>query len=373
MKHVTKRHKFYEKQDDGRRQQQKQQEKQTPLLLCCEVLQGLKPFAEQELRRLFREHVTFIEHTSSETIYLSYTGSLRDMLSVRTIVAVYLMQQFPVARPRALLGHQNFQTLVAEIQTAVALHPPHTFKSFRISAAGENSAIFQALREQISETIRIPYDVENGDLLLCIRSSTLVPGKWEVLVRLTPRPLSARAWRTFHMKGALNATIAAAMIVLSQPEPTDRFLNMMCGSGTLLVERLAYGPAAVVVGVDIEVDAPRGTLKNTEQGDISRHVLLLATDATRLPFLESSFNVICADLPWGQLVGTHEQNSDIYPRFLQEAARVAMPSAKLIVLTHEISLFERVLHDFSDVWDIEEVIKVFQGGLHPRMYVLRRK
>lgn len=127
------------------------------------------------------------------------------------------------------------------------------------------------------------------------------------------------------------------------------------------------------VGVDIEVDALRGTLKNTEQGDISRHVLLLATDATHLPFLENSFNVICADLPRGQLVGTHEQNSDMYPRFLQEAARVAMQSAKLIVLTHEITLFERVLQDFSDVWKVEEAIKVFQGGLHPRIYVLRRK
>lgn len=63
----------------------------------------------------------------------------------------------------------------------------------------------------------------------------------------------------------------------------------------------------------------------------------------------------------------------MYPRFLQEAARVAMQSAKLIVLTHEITLFERVLQDFSDVWKVEEAIKVFQGGLHPRIYVLRRK
>ena len=93
----------------------------------------------------------------------------------------------------------------------------------------------------------------------------------------------------------------------------------------------------------------------------------------RFTFLESSFNVICADLPWGQLIGTHEQNTDIYPRFLQEAARVAMPLAKLIVLTHEITLFERVLQDFSDVWKLEEVVKVFQGGLHPRIYVLRKK
>jgi len=370
MKHVTKRSKQYQQQAREQRGQNKQQ---TRVLLCCEVLQGLKPFAELELRRHFRERITLVENDNPEAIYLLFTGNLRDMLKVRTLVAVYLVQQFPVARPRALLGHQNFQALIAEIQTALALHPPHTFTSFRISAAGENSTVFHTLREQISEAIQLPYDAENGDVLLRIRPASPAPDEWEVLVRLTPRPLSARAWRTYNMQGALNATIAATMITLSRPAPTDRFLNMMCGSGTLIIERLAYGPAAVVVGVDIEVDALRGTLKNTEQGDISRHVLLLATNATQLPFLESSFNVICADLPWGQLVGTHEQNSDLYPRFLQEAARVAMPSAKLVVLTHEITLFERVLQNFSKVWKIEEVVKVFQGGLHPRIYLLRRK
>lgn len=369
MKHVTKRSRQYQQQTHEQRAENKQQ---TRVLLCCEVLQGLKPFAERELRHRFRERVTLIEHDDPETMYLFYIGNLPDILDVRTVGAVYLVQQFPISRPRALLGHQNFQTLIAEIQSVLALHPPYTFNSFRISAAGEHSMVFRTLQEQISGVIQLPYDAENGDLLLRIRPAPLTHDEWEVAVRLTPRPLSARTWRTYNMKGALNATIAAAIIVLSKPEPTDRFLNMMCGSGTLLVERLSHGSAAVVVGVDIEVDALRGTLKNTDQGDISRHILLLAADATQLPFLENSFNVICADLPWGQLVSTHEQNNDMYPRFLQEAARVATPSAKLIVLTHEIVLFEHVLQEYNDMWKIEEVVKVFQGGLHPRIYVLRR-
>lgn len=373
MKHATKRNKQYKQQAHEQRGLQGQRKQQSSLLLCCEVLQGLKTFAEQELRRRFRERVTLIEHDNPETIYLFYVGNLRDILDTRTVVAVYLMQQFPVSRPRALLGHQNFQTLISGIRSVLAWHPPHTFNSFRISAAGENTAVFQTLREQIGEAIQLPYDADNGDLLLRIRPAFLSPDEWEVLICLTPRPLSARAWRTFNMKGALNATVAAAIIAMTHPQSTDRFLNMMCGSGTLLVERLAYGPAAVVVGVDIEVDALRGTLRNTEHGDISQHVLLLATDATQLPFLENSFNVICADLPWGQLVGTHEQNSNLYPRFLREASRIATPSAQLIVLTHEIALFEHVLQGFSDVWNIEDIVKVFQGGLHPRIYVLRRK
>lgn len=372
MKHAAKRNTQQGQKQRRQNRQQGQHIQQVPMLLCCEVLQGIKEFAEQELLRRFRERITFLEHENSDTIYLLYTGNLRDILEVRTIVAVYLVQQFRISRPRALLGHENFQTLIMEIQAVLALHPPHTFSSLRMSAAGENSRVFQALRDQISEATQLPYDADNGDLLLRIRPALRALGIWEVLIRLTPRPLSARAWRTYNMKGALNATVAAAMVEMTNPRPTDRFLNMMCGSGTLLVERLAYGPASVVVGIDIEVDALRGTLKNTQRGDMSQHVLLLAMDATNLPFLEHSFNVICADLPWGQLVGTHERNSDLYPRFLRESARVATPSARLIVLTHEIALFERVLQECSDVWELERVVKVFQGGLHPRIYELRR-
>ena len=44
---------------------------------------------------------------------------------------------------------------------------------------------------------------------------------WEALVRLTPRPLSARPWRVCNLPGALDATAAHAMARLSAPlQPT---------------------------------------------------------------------------------------------------------------------------------------------------------
>ncbi len=58
-------------------------------------------------------------------------------------------------------------------------------------------------------------------------------------------------------------------------------------------------------------------------------------DATALQFPANTFNAICTDLPWGQLVGSHQHNADLYPRVLAEAARVAAPRARLVLLTHE--------------------------------------
>ncbi len=94
-------------------------------------------------------------------------------------------------------------------------------------------------------------------------------------------------------------------------------------------------------------------------------------DATALQFPANTFNAICADLPWGQLVGSHQHNADLYPQVLAEAARVATPRAHLVLLTHEIKLFESVLQDCTE-WTLKDVVKIFQGGLHPRIYLFQR-
>jgi hypothetical protein len=39
------------------------------------------------------------------------------------------------------------------------------------------------------------------------------------------------------MPGAVNAALAHAIALLTEPEPADRLLNLCCGSGTLLIER----------------------------------------------------------------------------------------------------------------------------------------
>lgn len=343
-----------------------------PVTLFCEVLQGLKPFAQKELLTRFGKRITLFPQDDPEMIFLEYSGDLREMLHLRSVVAVYLLCYFPIPRPRALLGQQHYQALLQSIDTVRKLYPPQMLSGFRISASGENSAIFTMLREKISADIRLPYDPENGDLLLRVLPSRLYGQGWEVLTRLSPRPLSTRPWRVYNMQGALNATIATAMLELTQPRPQDRFLNMMCGSATLLIERLSSAPAALTVGCDINTDVLTGARENIKASKLTRPMLLLAADATRLPFLEESFDVICADLPWGHLVGSHEQNSVLYPGVFAEAARLARPGSRLALLTHEIQLFEQVLQDFSNVWALQEVVKVFQGGLHPRIYLFQR-
>ena len=50
-----------------------------------------------------------------------------------------------------------------------------------------------------------------------------------------------------------------------------------------------------------------------------------------------------------------------------------LPLQRLSSYTHEITLFETILREYASLWELKEVVKVFQGGLHPRIYVFRAK
>src|SRR6266511_2471254 len=182
-----------------------------PRTVECEVLAGLEPFCAAEVRRVLGRNASLLAGGQAGAVRFRLVGPLAAALELRTAVAAYLLVRVSGRRPSALLGDTS---LFDQVEAVRRLHPPGAFRSFRLSAPGRDSA---ALR---------------------IRRARQPADGWEALVRLSPRPLSARAWRAFNLPGALNATIAAAMVELSRPRASDRVLNLMCGSGTILVERL---------------------------------------------------------------------------------------------------------------------------------------
>lgn len=341
--------------------------------LCeAEVVTGLKSFAIDELRTRFGERVKIYDKAKPEEILFHYEGDLSALLTLTKIVAVYLVYHYPIPRPLALLGHQHFQNMLKQISTVRAMHPDGTFHNFRIGAAGSTSSVFTRIKGELQQATGLIPSEEEGELFLRVRKSDWQEEGWDVLVRLSPRPLSARAWRVCNWEGALNATIASAMIEMSQPRPDDRFFNLMCGSGTLLIERLLRAPADVIGGCDTDLIALRCAGDNLSAAKFADQVDLLEMDATNLQLPDECIDVICADLPWGQLVGSHESNLKLYPLILMEASRIAAPGARAVFITHEIKLMDKMLADYAHQWTVKNTIRVFQGGLHPKIYVLEK-
>lgn len=344
--------------------------------IVLEVLDGVGPYVLAELRRVLPAGVvesvgpTEIVVVVPEGAHDDESATLREVRGLRTPVAAYLALGFPIRRPRELLASENLARITAAIATIRRVRPRLAFSSFRFGAAGADSTEFVRLAGELSEATGLAYDPVEGDLLIRVRPAPSGTG-WEVLPRITPRPLSARAWRVADYPGAVNATIAAAVVEAMEPRPEDRFVDLMCGSGTLLVERLARGPAARLVGVDVNPAAIAAAQANQRAARYKGRIDWVTADVLTWSDPDASFTSLVVNPPWGELVGDHDDNDRLYAGMLAAAYRLSAPHARLGVLTHDIRRFERILAG-QDQWVGGEGIRFFQKGHHPRLYLLRR-
>ena len=228
----------------------------------ADVADGLEALAREELRDRCGDLVRLRRPTpgprGAGIIRFDYRGDLGALLRLRTVLAVHLVRHYDLPRPRALLGDEHFRALLRQVAAARALSAPDAYHTLYVSAAGADSPVLRRLKEELARHTGlepVPPEAHAGDLQLRLRRPLDGDGGWEVLVRLSPRPLSARAWRVCNLEGALNATVARAMAILTRPASDDVVLNLACGSGTLLIERLDHAPARRAIGCDLSAEA----------------------------------------------------------------------------------------------------------------------
>ena len=341
-----------------------------------ELITGLERFVDDELAEtLGKRAYRLAGYPKEGRMSFRYPGPVEGLMALRSAVAVHLVERFDIPRPKALLGHQHFSRLVTAIRTAIGLHPAGTFKTFRVSAAGTESTTMRRLRSEIGAAIRLDEQTDEAHLNLSVRRS-VSGGGWEALVRLTPMPLSARAWRVCNRPDALNATVAHAMIALPDHSETDRFLNIGCGSGTLLVERLAAGPAASVIGLDLDPEAISCSERNLSAAGVRREVDLILGDIHSPPLPDAPFDTAVADLPFGLLANTDAGLDKLYEAALRETARLVVQGGAFTVITARRRLFEDTLARHTDRWrrtaEVPLRISFHRGYIAPSIYLLRR-
>jgi tRNA (guanine6-N2)-methyltransferase len=335
-------------------------------------LPGLKQAVESELRELLPTlRDVRVVTGRDDAVWIDYADSWGRLLQLRTVVAPFAVLTFEVPRPRSLTSSDHLGTIARTVGIVGKLNQTTPPTSFRIEAAGHDSPTFQRLAELLAAETGLDYDETDGDVVLRFRPSVERSG-WDVLVRLSTRPLSQRAWRVRDFPGAVNATIAAAIVRATKPKPGDRVANLMCGSGTLLIERLLAAPAKFALGVDNDPAALADCVDNLRAAGLRDRVQLIEEDLAGDGWAQyGPFDVLLADPPWGGLVGDHATNDDLYRLLLQRAADVAAPGARFAILTHEIKLLERCL-EASEHWRTESALRVYQKGPQPRIFLLTR-
>jgi tRNA (guanine6-N2)-methyltransferase len=308
----------------------------------------------------------------SDSLAGTYLGDWRRLLQLSTVVAPYLVLTFPVPRPRSLTSSEYLPGILRAVERVQRVNR-EAMDTFRLDAAGADSAGYQQLATQLEQATGLAQVAEGGDLLLRFRRSADHPG-WDVLIRISARPLSARLWRTRSFPGAANATIASAMSMMTSPAPTDRVVNLMCGSGTLLIERLLLQPARVATAVDVDQDAVELCAENLDAADLNGRARLVKADIADEQWMGGGpYDVILADPPWGTLMGEHESNAALHSLLLERAHAAAAPGARMAVLTHEVRIMENCLRQAAEQWTQRDVVRVFQKGHHPRIYLLEKR
>jgi 23S rRNA G2445 N2-methylase RlmL len=336
----------------------------------AEVVEGLEEFGKIELRRDLPRSAT-ISQVVRGAVQFEFEGGLEALFHLRTVQAVYQRLIFPVPRPKALLGDQHFRKLKQTIEQIIINHPRGDFRTLGIAAAGSDSSVMQRLRKELAKATALDEADDRGDLLIRIRPTQTHDG-WECLVRVTPRPHATRSWRVQNYEAALNGTVAFCMALLTQPRDNDRFLNLCCGSGSLLIERLFAARGNLFLGIDRDTQTLTLAGQNIQAAKLPmRASQLVRGDVCKLPVASASITSLVADAPFGQRSGSHAENVALYPRMFAEAARVAVRGARFVLITHEIRLIEQWLAKQSD-WVQERSIKITLRGLHPRIFVLTR-
>ena len=332
---------------------------QSRLSIECDVPEGIEFVAMDEVR----ERLPGAERIGSAPgkIWFELPAShLREVGSLRTASGAWIVDSYEGRKPSVLLGDRR---LAERIRTVVQLD--RRIDAFAFSAPGAGSPAMRAIRASLERDTGLRESDEG--LLVRLRRRR---GGWDVLVATGRRPLAERPWRVVRTRGALNGPLAAAVVRLTRPAPDDRFLNVASGSGTIAIERRLYGPASFVVAVDIDRDAMRGAAANVRASRVCVH--LATTDARRLPFPSGAFDVVCADLPWGYEVGSHDGNVLDYAALLGELGRVARRRARACILSAETRHMQRVLGELAGLWRLDSLVRVEQGGAHPGLFVLRR-
>jgi 23S rRNA G2445 N2-methylase RlmL len=195
-------------------------------------------------------------------------------------------------------------------------------------------------------------------------------GAFYCLLRVTDRSFRHREYKAKHIPGSLRPTLASALVLAGEPKPGDRFVDPLCGAGTVAIERALWGPARAVIGGDREEEALEAARENSEE--IRNAPDWLHWDAGRLPFPDYSIDKVGTNLPFGEKHGAGEDIPGLYRKVTAEVGRILRPGGKAVFLTSKKRMLQRSFGEKSRLF-MERSIEVRILGKRAWVVVAMKK
>lgn len=321
-------------------------------------------------------------------VLFNYEGLPQDLLQLRTAEDVFLLAYEDealtkgwndlyeltkrIARSRpfseavdALMGFHRSQPQGTETTYRVISRLHGRFEYRRIDLA---RSVEKGIKAKYPHWKLVP-DNARIEIWVNALGSHLVIG-----LRLSDRTMRHRFKREREQKASLRPSVAAAMVHLSDPQPDDIFLDPMCGSGTILMERRLTNDFAQLLGGDIERQRALTTNANLsrqrrEQRD---NIKICQLDAKRIPLATASVSKIVSNLPFGKQIGTKRQIERLYPKLFKEFERVLKPSGKAIILSSEFELVKTAVRT-TPTFNILTGYSIAVLGQWGRIYIIQKE
>ena len=340
------------------------------------VVPGLERVAWKEIRDRL-EDVQSIAEEKGRLIF-RYSGDPRNLLYLRSVEDAYaFIRHFrKVTRSRKSLGELFRGAKGADVQTAMGLHKRahrrkgkkgltfkvatsklgrHNFRRVDVQQAVE-SALIDKYGWRINRqnpTLEFRMDMEEDEALLGLR--------------LTDGTMRKRTYKIAHLPASLKPTVAYCMIMLSEPTPTDVFVDPMCGVGTILIERAMAGPYSSIIGGDVKGEILSAARSNVEAS--RRSVELELWDVSAIPLPNHSVDKLVCNLPFGKRIGSPSENQRLYSSFFREMVRVLRPGGKAVLLTSERELMKELVQRYSSI-HLKRYLKIDLLGVRAWIYVI---
>lgn len=304
-----------------------------------------------------------------------------ELLGLRTVEDVFVLAAEHNAIPTGRAGLAAIRGVVAgapglenAISIALRVRPRRKGKpTFRVIArlAGEHAFRRVDLERATELGIlghfpgwRLVEDDAQLEVWAQLVRSWLIVG-----IRLSDGRMRQREYRRASLPASLKPTIAAAMTQLSCPEEDDVFLDPMCGSGTILIERALAGHYRQLLGGDIDPAAISATRENI--GPRYKPIEITQWDASALPLDDDAVSVIVSNLPFGKQIGSQQENRTLYPALITEWNRVLRPNGRMVLLTSERDLLRRAVAQHAKL-RMEREIRVLVRGMRAAIYLIHK-
>ena len=178
-------------------------------------------------------------------------------------------------------------------------------------------------------------------------------------------------WRQRTVSASIHPATAyclARYAMTFEKRERPRVLDPFCGCGSLLFARESLGPCRVLVGVDKSGGAVESARVNARAG--KSRASFVTKDILRFEGREG-FDLILSNLPFGNRVGSHEDNTRLYDRFVRRLPDLLSPGGTAVLYTMEYKLLKSCLSRARGL-TLREQKRTEAGGLLPWIFVVDR-